>query len=107
MLRTVRRLLAELTKAMQKLSPTRRLAVSVPGARAFRRDRHHGEDGGGVQAERHHHAQDGRGAGGAEDSDRGEKQAALHQLADAFEGEVMGVVRSVAAAAARLQENAI
>ena len=35
-----------------------------------------------------------------------EKQAALHQLADAFEAEVMGVVRSVAAAASRLEQNA-
>jgi methyl-accepting chemotaxis protein len=35
-----------------------------------------------------------------------EKQAALHQLADSFEVEVMGVVRSVASAASRLAENA-
>jgi methyl-accepting chemotaxis protein len=35
-----------------------------------------------------------------------ERQAAMHQLADAFEAEVLGVVRTVAAAAAQLQENA-
>jgi methyl-accepting chemotaxis protein len=35
-----------------------------------------------------------------------EKQAALHQLADAFEAEVLGVVRTVATAASQLQQNA-
>jgi methyl-accepting chemotaxis protein len=42
----------------------------------------------------------------AEERAATEKQAALRALADSFEAEVSGVVRSVAAAAAQLQQNA-
>ncbi len=102
---TVRGLLGELTQVMQELA-NGRLTVGVPGrdrtdeigsmaktveifkqnALAMRR----------MEEERE------------EQKDRAaaEKQAALHQLADAFEVEVLGVVRTVATAAAQLQQNA-
>jgi methyl-accepting chemotaxis protein len=104
-LRTVRGLLAELTKVMQELA-NGRLAVMVPG-----RDR---SDEIGVMARTvevfKQNAVTMRKLEGerAEQNVRAEaeKQAALHQLADAFEGEVLGVVRTVATAAAQLQENA-
>ena len=104
-LRVVRGLLDELTHVMQALA-NGRVAVEVPGrersdeigamaktveifkqnAVAMRRM----EDERGEQKERA----------------AAEKQAALHQLADAFEVEVLGVVRTVAIAAAQLQQNA-
>ncbi|HLH98106.1 MAG TPA: methyl-accepting chemotaxis protein [Xanthobacteraceae bacterium] len=104
-LRMVRRLLGELTQAMQELAKGS-LAVEVPG-----RDR--SDDIGAMarsvevfkqnalsmrRMEQEREEQKERG--------RLEKQAALGQLADSFEGEVMGVARSVAAAAAQLQQNA-
>ena len=104
-LRTVRRLLAELTMAMQELADGR-LAVTVAGrersdeigimARTVEVFKQNAITMRKMEEER------------AEQKIRteAEKQAALHQLADAFEGEVLGVVRTVAAAAAQLQENA-
>jgi methyl-accepting chemotaxis protein len=104
-LRVVRGLLGELTQVMQELAAGR-LAVSVPG-----RER---SDEIGVMArtveifkqnalamrrmEEEREEQKDRAAA--------EKHAALHQLADAFEVEVLGVVRTVASAAAQLQQNA-
>jgi methyl-accepting chemotaxis protein len=104
-LRVVRGLLRELTQVMQELA-NGRLAVSVPG-----QDR---SDEIGVMAktveifkqnavgmrkmEEEREEQKERAAA--------EKQAALHHLADAFEAEVLGVVRTVASAAVQLQENA-
>src|SRR5260370_11070652 len=97
-LRVVRGLLAELTKAMQELADGR-LAVTVPG-----RER---SDEIGVMATTvevfkqnavtMRKMEEER----AEEKIRAEaeKQTALHRLADAFEGEVLGVVRTVAAAA--------
>jgi methyl-accepting chemotaxis protein len=104
-LRVVRGLLAKLTKVMQELAD-RRLAVEVPGRERF--------DEIGVMARTVEifkqnaiaiqTLEDER----AEQKDRtaAEKQAAMHQLADAFEAEVLGVVRTVSAAASRLQQNA-
>ena len=102
---TVRGLLGELTQVMQELA-NGRLTVGVPG-----RDR---TDEIGAMAktveifkqnalamrrmEEEREEQKDRAAA--------EKQAALHQLADAFEVEVLGVVRTVATAAAQLQQNA-
>jgi methyl-accepting chemotaxis protein len=104
-LRLVRGLLGELTQVMQELAAGR-LAVNVPG-----RER---SDEIGVMArtveifkqnalamrrmEEERDEQKERAAA--------EKQAALHQLADAFEVEVLGVVRTVATAAVQLQLNA-
>jgi methyl-accepting chemotaxis protein len=104
-LSTVRGLLGELTQVMQQLADGQ-LTVGVPG-----RDR---SDEIGVMAktveifkqnalamrkmEEERELQKERAAT--------EKQAALHQLADAFEAEVLGVVRTVATAASQLQQNA-
>jgi methyl-accepting chemotaxis protein len=104
-LRVVRGLLGELTQVMQELA-NGRLTVNVPG-----RDR---SDEIGVMAktveifkknaivirrmEEEREEQKERAAA--------EKQAALLHLADAFEAEVLGVVRTVATAAAQLQQNA-
>jgi methyl-accepting chemotaxis protein len=101
----IRGLLGGLTQVMQELAQGR-LAVEVPG-----RDR---SDEIGAMAktvevfkqnaitmrrmEEEQDAQKQRAAA--------EKQAAMHQLADEFEAEVLGVVRTVAAAAAQLQQNA-
>jgi methyl-accepting chemotaxis protein len=104
-LRVVRGLLGELTQVMQELAAGR-LTVGVPG-----RER---SDEIGVMARTveifkqnalaMHRMEEER----EEQKDRAaaEKQAALHQLADAFEVEVLGVVRTVATAAAQLQQNA-
>jgi methyl-accepting chemotaxis protein len=105
LLRVVRRLLGELTQVMQELA-NGRLSVSVPG-----RDR---SDEIGVIArmvevfkqnaiamqrlEAEKHQQEGRAAA--------EKKTALLRVADAFEAEVLGVVRTVATAASQLQGNA-
>jgi len=104
-LRMVRRLLAELTQVMQELA-NGRLAVAVPG-----RDR---SDEIGVMARTVEVFKQNAATMRKMEEDRAEqkvraeaeKQAALHQLADAFEGEVLGVVRTVATAAVQLQENA-
>jgi methyl-accepting chemotaxis protein len=104
-LRLVRRLLGELTQVMQELA-NGRLTVSVPG-----RDR---SDEIGVMAKTvevfKQNAIAMRGMEGEREEQKqraaAEKQAALHQLADAFEAEVLGVVRTVATAAAQLQKNA-
>jgi methyl-accepting chemotaxis protein len=104
-LRVVRGLLAELTKVMQELA-NRRLTVEVPS-----RER---ADEIGVMArtveifKRNAIAiqelEDER----AEQKDRAaaEKRATMHQLADAFEAEVLRVVRTLSAAASQLQHNA-
>jgi methyl-accepting chemotaxis protein len=102
---TVRGLLSELTQVMQQLAEGQ-LAVGVPG-----RDR---SDEIGVMAktveifkqnalamrrmEEEREEQKERAAS--------EKQTALHHLADTFEAEVLGVVRTVATAASQLQQNA-
>jgi methyl-accepting chemotaxis protein len=104
-LRMVRGLLGELTQAMQELA-NGRLTVSVPG-----RDR---SDEIGVIAKTVEIFKQNAITMRRMEEERAEqkvrteaeKQSALHQLADAFEGEVLGVVRSVATAAAQLQENA-
>jgi methyl-accepting chemotaxis protein len=104
-MRMVRGLLGELTQVMQDLAKGR-LNVEVPG-----RDR---SDEIGAMAETveifkrnaltMRRMEEERG----EQKERAaaEKQAALGQLADTFEAEVMGVVRTVAVAAAQLQQNA-
>jgi methyl-accepting chemotaxis protein len=104
-LRTVRGLLGELTQVMQALAKGR-LTVDVPG-----RDR---SDEIGVMAETVEIFKKNAVAMRRMEEERGEqkeraaaeKQAALRQLADTFEAEVMGVVRSVAIAATQLQQNA-
>jgi methyl-accepting chemotaxis protein len=104
-LRMVRGLLGELTKAMRELADGR-LAVTVPG-----RDR---SDEIGVMARTVEVFKQNAVTMRKMEEERAEqkiraeaeKRAALHQLADAFEGEVLGVVRTVAAAAVQLQENA-
>jgi methyl-accepting chemotaxis protein len=104
-LRLIRGLLGELTQVMQALADGR-LSVGVPG-----RDR---SDEIGVMArtveifkqnamamrqmEQEREEQKGRAAA--------EKQTALHQLANTFEAEVLGVVRTVATAASKLEQNA-
>jgi methyl-accepting chemotaxis protein len=101
----VRRLLGDLTQVMQELA-NGRLSVSVPG-----RDR---SDEIGAMArtveifKQNAIAMRGMEQERSEQKERAaaEKQAALHQLADAFEVEVLGVVRTVAAAASRLEQNA-
>ena len=104
-LRMVRRLLGELTRAMQELAKGS-LAVVVPG-----RDR--SDELGAMaksvevfkqnalsmrQMERDREEQ--------KERTLAEKQSALRELADSFEVEVMGVAGSVAAAAMQLQQNA-
>ena len=104
-LRPVRGLLGELTQVMQQLADGR-LAVSVPG-----RDR---SDEIGVMAKTVEIFKQNALAMRRMEEERElqkerattEKQAALHQLADAFEAEVFGVVRTVATAASQLQQNA-
>ena len=104
-LRMVRALFGELTRVMQELAKGN-LAVEVLG-----RDR--GDEIGAMAKSvevfkqnaltmrRMEHERE-------EQKERAqlEKQAALRQLADTFEVEVMGVARIVAAAAAQLQQNA-
>jgi methyl-accepting chemotaxis protein len=104
-LRVIRGLLGELTQAMQELAHGR-LGVDVPG-----RDR---SDEIGVMAETVEIFKKNAVAMRKMEEERGEqkeraaaeKQAALHQLADVFEAEVLDVVRTVATATSRLQENA-
>ncbi|HEY6255222.1 MAG TPA: methyl-accepting chemotaxis protein [Xanthobacteraceae bacterium] len=101
----VRGLLGDLTHAMQELAQGR-LSVHVPG-----RER---SDEIGVMAKTVEIFKQNAIAMRRMEEERGEqkeraeaeKQAAIHQLADAFEAEVLGVVRTVAAAAAQLQANA-
>jgi methyl-accepting chemotaxis protein len=104
-LRVVRGLLGELTQVMQELA-NGRLTVSVPG-----RDR---SDEIGVMAKTVEIFKQNAIAMRRMEEEREEqkectlleKQTALHQLADVFEAEVLGVVRTVATAAALLQQNA-
>jgi methyl-accepting chemotaxis protein len=104
-LRVVRGLLGQLTQVMQELADGK-LAVSVPG-----RER---SDEIGVMAKTVEIFKQNAVAMRRMEEERAEqkegaareKQAALHQLADAFEAEVLGVVRTVASAAAQLQQNA-
>jgi methyl-accepting chemotaxis protein len=104
-LRMVRRLLGELTRAMQELA-NGRLTVEVPG-----RER---SDEIGVMAEAVEIFKQNAITIRRMEEERGEqkeraaaeKQAALHQLADAFEAEVFGVVRTVVTAASQLEDNA-
>jgi len=101
----VGRLLGELTRAMQALA-NGRLAVEVPGrersdeigamATAVEIFKQNAIAMRKMEEERDEH----------KERATAEKQAAMHQLADAFEAEVLGVVRTVATAAAQLQENA-
>lgn len=101
----VRRLLGELTDAMQELAQGR-LALPIPG-----RDR---SDEIGAMAKTVEVFKQNAIAMRQMEEDRGkqkeraaaEKQAALHRLIGAFEGEVLGVVRTVAAAASQLEHNA-
>jgi methyl-accepting chemotaxis protein len=103
--RVIRGLLGELTQAMQELAHGQ-LSVSVPG-----RDR---SDEIGVMAETVEIFKQNAIAMRRMEEERdqqkkraaAERQAALHQLADAFEAEVLGVVRTVATAASKLQQNA-
>jgi methyl-accepting chemotaxis protein len=104
-LRVVRGLLSELTQVMQQLADGQ-LAVGVPG-----RDR---SDEIGIMAKTVEIFKQNALAMRRMEEERGEqkkraeseKQTALHQLADAFEAEVLGVVRTVATAASQLQQNA-
>jgi methyl-accepting chemotaxis protein len=104
-MRLVRDLLADLTQVMRELA-NGQLSIGVPG-----RDR---SDEIGVMARAVEAFKQNAVTMRRLENERveqkvraeAEKQAALHQLADAFEGEVLGVVRTVAAAAAQLQENA-
>jgi methyl-accepting chemotaxis protein len=101
----VRDLLGELTRVMQELAK-RRLTVDVPSrertdeigvmARTVEVFKRNAIEIQALEDER------------AEQKDRAaaEKRAAMQQLADAFEAEVLGVVRGVSAAAAQLQLNA-
>jgi methyl-accepting chemotaxis protein len=104
-LRLVRNLLGQLTRVMQELAKGS-LAVEVPG-----RDR--GDEIGAMARSVEVFKQNALSMRRLEqereqqkERARVEKQAALRQLADAFEGEVMGVARSVVAAAEQLQQNA-
>jgi methyl-accepting chemotaxis protein len=105
LLLVVRRLLGELTQVMQELADGR-LTVSVPG-------RERSDDIGVVarmvevfkqnaiamrRLQEEQSEQQARAAA--------EKKSALLRLADAFEAEVLGVVRTVATAASQLQGNA-
>ena len=104
-LRTVRGLLGDLTQVMQQLADGQ-LGVGVPG-----RDR---SDEIGVMAKTVEIFKQNALAMRRMEEEREEqkeraaieKQAALRQLADSFEAEVLGVVRTVATAAAQLQQNA-
>jgi methyl-accepting chemotaxis protein len=104
-LRTVRGLLGELTQVMQDLA-NGRLMVSIPGRDRF--------DEIGVMAKTveifKQNAIAMRQMEGEREEQKertaAEKQAALRQLADAFEREVLGVVHTVATAASQLQQNA-
>jgi len=105
LLLVVRRLLGELTQVMQDLADGR-LSVSVPG-------RERSDDIGVIarmvevfkqnaiamrRLQEEKSQQEARAAA--------EKKSALLRLADAFEAEVLGVVRTVASAASQLQGNA-
>jgi len=104
-LQVVRRLLGELTHVMQELAEGR-LSVNVPG-------RERSDEIGAMAKTVEIFKQNAMAMHGME-QERGEqkeraaaeKQAALHQLADTFEAEVLGVVRTVAAAASQLGQNA-
>jgi methyl-accepting chemotaxis protein len=104
-LRTVRGLLGELTQVMQDLA-NGQLMVSIPGRERF--------DEIGVMAKTveifKQNAIAMRQMEGEREEQKertaAEKQAALRQLADAFEREVLGVVHTVATAASQLQQNA-
>jgi methyl-accepting chemotaxis protein len=104
-LRRVRGLLGELTRVMHSLA-NGRLTVDVPG-----RER---SDEIGVMAQTVEIFKRNAIAMQRMEEERGEqkertateKQAALHQLADTFEAEVLGVVRTVATATSQLQQNA-
>jgi HAMP domain-containing protein len=101
----VRRLLGELTQVMQKLAE-RRLAVEVPSRE---RSDEIGTMARTVEIFKQNaiafkELEDER----AQQKDRAaaEKQAAMRHFADAFEGEVLGVVRTLSTAATQLQQNA-
>jgi methyl-accepting chemotaxis protein len=102
---TVRGLLSELTQVMQQLADGQ-LALGVPG-----RDR---SDEIGVMAKTVEIFKQNALAMRRMEDEReeqkkraeSEKQTALHHLADTFEAEVLGVVRTVATAASQLQQNA-
>jgi methyl-accepting chemotaxis protein len=101
----VRRLLGELTQVMQKLAE-RRLAVEVPNRE---RSDEIGTMARTVEIFKQNaiaikELEDER----AQQKDRAaaEKQAAMRHFADAFEGEVLGVVRTLSTAATQLQQNA-
>jgi methyl-accepting chemotaxis protein len=101
----IRGLLGELTQVMHELA-NGRLSVSVPGrdrsdeigvmARAVEAFKQNAIAIRSLEGERVQQ----------EERTAAEKQAALRQLADAFEAEVLGVVRTVVTAATQLQENA-
>jgi methyl-accepting chemotaxis protein len=101
----VRGLLGELTQVMQALA-NGQLSVSVPGrdrsdeigvmARAVEAFKQNAIAMRSLEGERVQQ----------EERTAAEKQASLRQLADAFEAEVLGVVRTVVAAATQLQQNA-
>ncbi len=105
MMRVVRGLLGELSRVMHELAGGQ-LSVAVPG-----RDR---SDEIGVMAraleafKQNAIAVRNLGAERMQQEERtaAEKQAALRQLANAFEAEVLGVVRTVVDAATQLQQNA-
>jgi len=101
----VRRLLGELTQVMQKLAE-RRLAVEVPSRE---RSDEIGTMARTVEIFKQNaiaikELEDER----AQQKERtaAEKQAAMRHFADAFEGEVLGVVRTLSTAATQLQHNA-
>jgi methyl-accepting chemotaxis protein len=104
-LRVVRGLLGELTQVMQALADGR-IAVDVPGrersdeigvmARTVEIFKQNAVAMRRMEEERE----------GQKERAAAEKQAALGQLADTFEAEVLAVVRTVATAAAQLQQNA-
>ena len=104
-LRAIRKLVHRLAQAMEALSQ-RNLAVEVPGseradeigvmARAVQVFKENAVAMQSIEAEQAAH----------EERAAAEKQAALHALAQAFEADVMGVVRAVSAAASQLQQSA-
>jgi HAMP domain-containing protein len=101
----IRGLLGELTQVMQELA-NGQLSISVPGrdrsdeigvmARAVEAFKQSAIAMRQLEAEKVQQ----------EECAAAEKQAALRQLADAFEAEVLGVVRSVVVAATKLQQDA-
>ena len=105
MIQVVRGLLGELSQVMHRLAKDE-LSVGVPG-----RDR---SDEIGVMARALEAFKQNAVAVQSLETERirqqertaAEKQAALRQLADAFEAEVLGVVRTVVDAATQLQQNA-